>query len=73
MLKRASSRGGVEPGPTRPALVALLPDWTRWMAIHNATPPELADRCLPYAEGQAHPQITVDNRTEPDYLARVTE
>lgn len=54
-------------------LVALLPDWTRWLAARTATPPELADRCLPYAQGQPHPQIMTDNRTEPDYLARVIE
>jgi hypothetical protein len=54
-------------------LVALLPDWIRWLAAHTATPPELADRCLPYAQGQPHPQIMTVNRTEPDYLARVIE
>ena len=54
-------------------LVALLPDWTHWLAARNATPPELADRCLPYAQGQPHPQIMTDNRNEPDYLARVIE
>jgi hypothetical protein len=53
-------------------LVALLPDWTRWLATRNATPPELAERCLPYAEGQPHPQITVDH-TGPDYHARIIE
>ncbi len=53
-------------------LMALLPDWTRWLAARNATPPELADRCLPYAEGQPHPQIKVD-RAGPQYLARVIE
>lgn len=53
-------------------LVALLPAWTRWLAQRNATPPDLADRCLPYAQGQPHPQITTDD-TGPDYLARVTE
>jgi hypothetical protein len=53
-------------------LVALLPDWTRWLAARNATPPDLADRCLPYAQGQPHPQISMD-RIGPDYLARVTE
>jgi hypothetical protein len=54
-------------------LVALLPDWIRWLAARTATPPELADRCLPYTQGQPHPQITVDHRNEPDYLVRVTE
>lgn len=53
-------------------LVALLPDWIRWLASRNATPPELAERCLPYAEGQPHPQIAVGH-VGPDYLARVTE
>jgi hypothetical protein len=53
-------------------LVALLPEWTRWLAARNATPPELADRCLPYAHGQPHPQIGEDD-SEPDYLARVIE
>lgn len=53
-------------------LVALLPEWTRWLAARNATPPELADRCMPYAQGQPHPQIKMGDR-EPDYLARVIE
>lgn len=53
-------------------LVALLPAWTRWLAARNATPPDLADRCLPYAQDQPHPQITTDH-TGPDYLARITE
>ncbi|MGH3915741.1 MAG: hypothetical protein ACRDTC_20375 [Pseudonocardiaceae bacterium] len=30
-------------------LVALLPERTRWLTARNATAPELADRCLPYA------------------------
>lgn len=54
-------------------LVALLPDWIRWLAARNATPMGLAERCLPYAEGQPHPQLMTDNNIEPDYLARVTE
>jgi hypothetical protein len=53
-------------------LVALLPEWTHWLAARNATPPELADRCLPYAQGQPHPQIGMDD-IGPDYLARVIE
>jgi hypothetical protein len=53
-------------------LVALLPEWTRWLAARNATPPELADRCVPYAEGKPHSQVEVDD-IGPDYLARVTE
>ena len=53
-------------------LVALLPEWTRWLAARYATPPELADRCLPYAQGQPHLQVG-QNDSEPNYLARVIE
>lgn len=53
-------------------LAALLPDWTRWLAARNNTPPELADRCIPYAEGRPYDQITSDD-IDPNYLARVTE
>jgi hypothetical protein len=53
-------------------LVALLPDWTRWLATRNSITPELADRCLPYAHGQPHPQLGNDD-TKVDYLARVSE
>lgn len=53
-------------------LVALLPDWTRWLAARNATAPELADRCLPYAHGQPHPQLGQDDR-DVNYLGRVIE
>jgi len=53
-------------------LVALLPDWTRWLATRNATAPELADRCLPYAHGQPHPQLG-DDDTKVNYLARIIE
>jgi hypothetical protein len=52
--------------------VALLPEWTRWLAARNATPPELADRCVPYAEGKPRSQVEVDD-IGPDCLARVTE
>jgi hypothetical protein len=53
-------------------LMALLPDWTRWLATRKATAPELADRCLPYAHGRPHPQLG-DEDTKVDYLARITE
>lgn len=53
-------------------LMTLLPEWIRWLAARNATPPELVDRCVPYAQGQPHPQVGVDD-SAPDYLARVTE
>jgi len=53
-------------------LVALLPDWTRWLATRNSTAPELIDRCLPYAHGRPHPQLG-DEDTKVDYLARIIE
>lgn len=53
-------------------LMALLPEWTRWLAARNATPTELADRCAPYANGQPHPQVGEDD-SRPEYLARVIE
>ncbi len=53
-------------------LVSLLPDWTRWLAARNSTPQALADRCLPYAHGQPHPQLGGDD-TQVDYLVRVVE
>jgi hypothetical protein len=53
-------------------LVPLLPDWTQWLAELNNTPPELAERCRPYAHGEPHPSISRDYNN-PQYLARVTE
>ena len=53
-------------------LVALLPEWTRWLTTRTSITPELADRCLPYAYGQSHPQLGNDD-TKVDYLARVSE
>jgi hypothetical protein len=53
-------------------VVALLPDWTQWLATRNGTPPELADRCVPYLNGQPHPQLGRDDGSV-DYLACVVE
>lgn len=53
-------------------LVALLPEWTRWLAARNGISPELADRCLLYANGQPHTQVGQDD-SGPDYLARIIE
>jgi len=53
-------------------LVALLPDWTAWLADRNATAVHLADRCLPYAHGEPHKAVSAgDDR--PNYLTRVAE
>jgi len=53
-------------------LIALLPDWAAWLADRNSTPTHLADRCRPYAHGEAHKAVTADDG-RPDYLARTTE
>jgi hypothetical protein len=53
-------------------LVALLPDWTSWLAASNRTAPELAERCRPYARGEPHAAVGSDD-SSPNYLARVTE
>jgi len=53
-------------------LVALLPAWTTWLSQRNATPPQLAERCQPYAHGKPHPQLG-DDEHSPHYLARVIE
>jgi hypothetical protein len=53
-------------------LVALLPDWTAWLAERNATPAHLADRCRPYAHGEPHKAASAgDDR--PNYLTRIAE
>ncbi len=53
-------------------LVALLPDWARWLAEPTGLAPELADRCLPYAQGEPFPQLG-EGDAKPHYLARVIE
>lgn len=53
-------------------LIARLPDWIAWLSERNGTAPELADRCLPYAYGKPHPQLSPDD-LRPEYLARVIE
>ncbi|MDN5913797.1 MAG: hypothetical protein L0I76_01540 [Pseudonocardia sp.] len=53
-------------------LVALLPDWVRWLSTGGAITPELADRCLPYAHGRPHPQLGHDD-SDVSWQARVIE
>lgn len=53
-------------------LIALLPDWTAWLADRNATPAHLADRCHPYAHGEPHKAVNADDGRS-DYLARIAE
>jgi hypothetical protein len=49
-------------------LVALLPDWIRWLGARNGTAPQLSERCQPYALGEPHPDVGTD-----DSVARMTE
>jgi hypothetical protein len=49
-------------------LVALLPDWVAFLSAYNGTPPDLMERCLPFASGASHPGVDHDN-----YQLRVTE
>lgn len=53
-------------------LIALLPDWTSWLAAHSGVAPHLAERCRPYALGEPHADVGSDD-SRPNYLARVTE
>jgi hypothetical protein len=53
-------------------IIALLPDWTAWLADRYATPAHLADRCRPYADGQPYFALR-GNPGGPSYLARVKE
>jgi hypothetical protein len=53
-------------------LVALLPDWTKWLAEYNNTAPELAERCRPYAHGQRRRDTDLADH-DPQYLARIVE
>ncbi|MEH1128121.1 hypothetical protein [Micromonospora sp. CPCC 206061] len=53
-------------------LIALLPDWTAWLADNNATRAPLADRCDPHAHGAPHKGVSADDGG-PDYLARIAE
>lgn len=50
-------------------LVALLPEWTAWLADRNGAPPALAERCLPYANGYPHPALDPDDRDGPARIA----
>lgn len=53
-------------------VLTLLPDWTAWLADHNATPAHLADRCRPHTHGEPHIACNADRR-DPNYLARIAE
>ncbi|MFF5233861.1 hypothetical protein [Dactylosporangium sp. NPDC000521] len=54
-------------------LVALLPEWIRFLAEHTAMPAELTERCLTYASGELQFPGILDDRGRPNPMARIAE
>jgi hypothetical protein len=54
-------------------LVAVLPEWIRFLAEHTAMPAELTERCLAYASGELQFPGVFDDRGGSNPMARVTE
>lgn len=54
-------------------LVAMLPEWIRFLAEHTAMPAELTERCLAYASGELQFPGILDARGRSNPMARVAE
>ncbi|BCB86553.1 hypothetical protein Psuf_038660 [Phytohabitans suffuscus] len=54
-------------------LVAVLPEWIRFLAEHTAMTTELTERCLAYASGDLQFPGILDDQGRPNPMARVTE
>ncbi|GAA4437801.1 hypothetical protein [Phytohabitans houttuyneae] len=54
-------------------LVAVLPEWIRFLAEHTAMAAELTERCLAYASGELQFPGILDDHGRPNPMARVTE
>jgi hypothetical protein len=54
-------------------LVAVLPEWIRFLAEHTTTPAEPTERCLAFASGERQFPGILDDRGRPDPMARVAE
>lgn len=54
-------------------LVAVLPEWIRFLAEHTGMTPELTERCLAYASGERQFPGILDDRGRSNPMARVTE
>ena len=54
-------------------LVALLPEWIRFLAERTALPAELTERCLAYASGELQFPGILDDRGQMNPMARVSE
>ncbi|MDM4719031.1 hypothetical protein QTQ03_05250 [Micromonospora sp. WMMA1363] len=54
-------------------LVAVLPEWIRFLAEQTGMAEELTDRCLAYASGELKFPGNLDDRERPNLMARVAE
>jgi hypothetical protein len=54
-------------------IVAVLPEWVRFLAEHTGMTAELTERCLAYASGELQFPGILDDRGRPNPMARVTE
>ncbi|WP_432976511.1 hypothetical protein [Dactylosporangium sp. CA-233914] len=54
-------------------LVAVLPEWIRFLAEHTGMPAELTDRCLAYASGDLQFPGILDEQGRLNTMARVAE
>jgi hypothetical protein len=54
-------------------LVALLPEWIRFLAEHTAMPAELTERCLAYASGELRYPGILDDQGRLNPMAPVPE
>lgn len=54
-------------------LVAVLPEWIRFLAEHTDMTAELTERCLSYASGERQFPGLLDDQGRPNPMARVTE
>lgn len=54
-------------------LVAVLPEWIRFLAEHTGMAEDLTERCIAYASGDLRFPGLLDERGQPDLMARVME
>jgi hypothetical protein len=54
-------------------LVTVLPEWIRFLAEHTGMTADLTERCLAHASGELPFPGLLDERGQPNLMARVTE
>jgi hypothetical protein len=54
-------------------LIAVLPEWIRFLAEHTSTPAEVTERCLAYASGERQFPGILDDDGQSNPMACVTE